>query len=78
MEQSINCLLIILCSIIARKKHTNLSMVWIDYEKVYDVVPDSWICYCMELFGIADNVKNSLKMSMEQWKLLLTSNGKDL
>ena len=32
----------------------------------------------MELFGIADNVRNFLQKSMEQWKLSLTSNGEDL
>ena len=29
----------------------------------------------MELFGIADNVRNFFENSMEQWKLSLTSNG---
>ena len=32
----------------------------------------------VELFGFADNVKNSLEKDMEQWKLLLRSNGEDL
>ena len=32
----------------------------------------------MELFGIADNVRNFLEKSMEQWKLSLMSNGEDL
>ena len=32
----------------------------------------------MELFGIADNVRNVLKKSLEEWKLSLTSNGEDL
>ena len=32
----------------------------------------------MELFGIADNVRNFLEKSMEQWQLTLTSNGEDL
>ena len=32
----------------------------------------------MELFGIADNGRNILEKSMEQWKLLPTSSGKDL
>ena len=32
----------------------------------------------MELLGIADNVRNVLEISMEQWKLLLTSNNEDL
>ncbi|XP_068723498.1 uncharacterized protein [Montipora capricornis] len=61
-----------------KKRHTNLSMAWIDYKKAYDFVPHSWINECMEMFGIAENVRNLLKKSMEQWKLSLTSNGEDL
>ena len=59
------------------KRHTKLSIAWIDYKKAYDFVPHSWINECMELYGIADNVKNFLVKSMEQWKLSLTSNGED-
>ena len=61
-----------------KKRHTNLSMAWIDYKKAYDFVPQSWIKECMEMFGIAENVRTFLEKSMEQWKLLLTSNGEDL
>ena len=61
-----------------KKRHTNLSMAWIDYKKAYDFVPHSWITVCMELFGIAENVRNILEQSTEQWKLSLTSNGGDL
>ena len=32
----------------------------------------------MELFGIAENVRNFLEKSIEEWKLSLTSNGEDL
>ena len=61
-----------------KKRHTNLSMVWINYKKAYDFVPHSWINDCMELFGIASNVRNFLDMSMERWKLSLTCNDEDL
>lgn len=44
----------------------------------YDFVPHSWINECMEMFGIGDNVRDLLKMSMKQWKLSLMSNGEDL
>ena len=46
------------------KKHTNLPMAWIDHKKVYDFVPHSWINECMEIFRIADNVRNFLEKSM--------------
>ncbi len=61
-----------------RKRHTNLAMAWIDYKKAYDFVPHSWISECMEIFGIAENVRNFLQRCMGQWKLLLTSNGEEL
>ena len=61
-----------------RRRHTNLAMAWIDYKKAYDFVPHSWISECMEMFGIAENVRNFLQRSMGQWKLSLTSNGEDL
>ena len=36
-----------------RKK--NLATAWIDYKKVYDMVPHSWIKECLDLFGVAEN-----------------------
>ena len=33
---------------------TNLSMVWIDYKKAYDVVPHLWIMECLNLMGVAE------------------------
>ena len=53
-------------------------MVWIDYRKAYDFVPHSWILECLDMLGIADNVRSFLEESMKKWKLLLTSNGSDL
>ena len=53
-------------------------MAWINYKKAYDFVPHNWINECMEMFGIAENVRNLLKKSMEQWKLSLMSDGEDL
>ncbi|XP_063611810.1 uncharacterized protein LOC134785404 [Penaeus indicus] len=61
-----------------KKRLTNLSISWIDYRKAYDLVPQSWISECMEMFGIAENVRNFLGRSMKQWKVSLTSNGEDL
>ena len=78
VQQRINYLLITVlqdCKI----RHTNLSMVWIDYKKAYDfALHHSWSNECMELFTIAENVRKFLEKSMEQWKLSMTSNGEDL
>ena len=61
-----------------KKRHTNLCVAWIDYKKAYDLVPHSWINECMEIFGIAENVRNFLGRSMEHWNLSLTSNSEVL
>ena len=61
-----------------RKRRTNLAMAWIDYRKAYGFVPHSWIIECLDMLGIADNVRSFLERSMKKWKLLLTSNGLDL
>ena len=53
-------------------------MTWISYRKEYDFVPHSWINECMELFGIADKIRNFLEKSIKQWKLSLRSNGEDI
>ena len=60
------------------KRHTNLSMAWIDYRKAYDLVPHSWVNEYMEMFGIAENLRTFLQKSMQQWRLSLTANGEDL
>ena len=61
-----------------KKRYTNLSMAWIDYRKAYDLVPHSWINECMEMFGIAENLRTFLQKSMQQWRESLTANGEDL
>ena len=49
-----------------KKKHTNLYMSWIDHKKAYHFARHSWINECIELFGIADNVRIFLEQSMVQ------------
>ena len=41
-----------------RKRRANLAMAWIDYRKTYDFVPHSWILKCLDMLGIADNVRS--------------------
>ena len=53
-------------------------MAWIDYRKAYDMVPHNWIGECLELFGIAVNVRQFLLSSMKKWKTELTSCGQQL
>ena len=44
-------------------------MAWIDYRKAYDFVPHSWILECLDMLGIADNVRRFLEKIMKRWKL---------
>ena len=61
-----------------KKRHTNISMAWIDYRKAYDLVPHSWVHECMEMLGKAENFRTFLQKSMQQWRLSFTANGEDL
>ena len=61
-----------------RKRRTNLPMTWIDYRKAYNFASHSWILECLDMLGIADNVRSFLEKSMKKWKLLLNTNGLDL
>ena len=48
-------------------------MGWIDYRKAFDMVPDSWILECLQMFKVAGNVSRLLKHSMKSWKVELSS-----
>ena len=52
----------------ARAGNKNLFMAWIDYRKAKNMLPHSWIKECLDLFGIASNIKRLLSNCMEAWK----------
>jgi len=56
-----------------RRRHMNLNIAWIDYKKVYGMVPHSWIRESVALVGIADNIKRLLKNSMDNSKTELNA-----
>ena len=35
------------------------------------MVPHSWIIECLDLFGVAENIKSLSENSMEKWKVML-------
>ena len=49
-----------------KSRNKNLAMAWIDYKKAYDMVPHPWIIECLDLFGVAENIKSLLVNSMEK------------
>ena len=61
-----------------KSRNKNLAMAWIDYKKAYDTVPHLWIIECLDLFGVAENIKSLLVNSMEKWKVMLYSGYSEL
>ena len=53
-------------------------MAWIDFKKAYDMVPHSWIIECLDLFGVAENIKSLLVNSMKRWNVMLCSGNSEL
>ena len=51
-----------------RKRHKNLSMAWIDYQKAYDSVPHSWMLRCLELYKIHPKIIQTLAAHMQMWQ----------
>ena len=37
------------------------------------MVPHSWTRECLDLFGVAENIKSLLVNSIEKWKVMLCS-----
>ena len=61
-----------------KSRNKNLAIAWIDYKKTYDMVPHSWIIKCLDLFGVAENIKSLLVNSMEKWKVVLCAGNSEL
>jgi hypothetical protein len=51
-----------------KRRKKNLSMAWIDYQKVFDRVPHSWIIKSLELIGINNKVISFTKKVMSYWR----------
>ena len=51
-----------------KRRKKNLSMAWIDYQKAFDRVPNSWIIKSLELTGINNKVIPFTKNVMTYWK----------
>ena len=53
-------------------------MGWIDYKKAFDMIPHSWILRCLDIFKVADNIKELMRQSMLNWETELTSGNEKL
>ena len=56
----------------------NLAMAWIDYEKAYHIVPQSWIINCLKMYKISDAVINVIEKTMKICRVELTAGGRNL
>ncbi|XP_039297919.1 uncharacterized protein LOC120354622 [Nilaparvata lugens] len=66
--------LLILDSFIAGQasaKQRNVSIAWIDYAKVFDSVPHSWLLYVLQLYKVDEALVNLMRMIMSQWSVKL-------
>ena len=48
-------------------------MGWIDYKKVYDMVPHDWMIEAIKMVEIPDNIVNLFENSKETWRTELTA-----
>jgi hypothetical protein len=55
----------------SKKRKKNLSIAWIDYQKVFDSVPHGWIEKSVELLGVNNKIINFCKSSMKKWNTRL-------
>ena len=55
----------------ARKR--SIAVAWIDYRKVYNMVPNSWIVECLKSIGVNEEIIVFMKECMKSWRVELTS-----
>ena len=63
---------------LVKQKKKDICMAWVDYKKAFDMVPHDWIIECMNIYGCPNNITQMLKGSMENWRVNLTANSKNL
>ena len=62
----------------SKTRRKNLTMAWIDYKKVYYMVPQSWIINCRKMYKISHEVINFIEKTMKTQGVELTAGGKSL
>ena len=48
-----------------RRRKTNFTVAWVDFQKGYDMAPHSWILKILELVETAIDIMQLLKRSMQ-------------
>ena len=47
----------------------NVAMAGIDNKNVHDIVPQSWIIYCVKIYKISDEVIKFIDKTMKSWRV---------
>ena len=63
---------------VCKTRRKNVAMTWIDYKKVYDMVLQSWIKSCLQIYRISDEIIKFIEKTMKTWRVELTAAGKSL
>ena len=62
----------------SKTRRKNLAMAWIDYKKAHDMVPQSWIIFCLKMYKISHEVINFIEKTMQTWRVELTAGGRSI
>ena len=54
----------------------NLVFAWIEYKKAYDMVPQSWIINCLQMYKISYETINFIEKTMKNWRVELIAGRK--
>ena len=46
----------------SKARLTNLTMGWIDYRKAYNMVTNTWIHECLEMYKVDEKIRHMIKM----------------
>ena len=60
-----------------KRRKFGVSIVWIDYRKVYDMVPQSWIKKSMDMCEVVDNISHLLFKNIDSWQTILMSGNEE-
>ena len=61
----------------ARKHRRNFITVWLDYRKVFDSVPNSWLIQALKLTKVPQKVVKAIETLTNRWYTILTINNRD-
>ena len=62
----------------SKTRRKNQAMAWIDYKKVYYMVPQSWIINCLKMCKISDEVIDFIEKTMKTWSVEMKAGGRSL